>query len=228
MDNFTVEKPKRNNIEKLDFSKVQQEEKGFTTHLNIVLQNIHDAFALGIWCYLSSLPTNWKINKTHLKNHFKIGRDKLNNALSILKKLDLIQFLQDRKPDGTLEESIILVKAGHDFNHNTDFQYSGEESSKIKGSNRYTEKPATGKPVTGKRPLQKKEVKKKEKEQNKQKSFYVQNPKNENSKKHDFALSMDQMASEAKHITEHEERKRMEKATPMPDNIKQLLGLPKR
>lgn len=43
--------------------------------------------------------------------------------------------------------------------------------------------------------------------------------KKENSKKHDFAQNMDQMANESKHIKEHEEIKR----APMPDSLRRLV-----
>lgn len=45
----------------------------------------------------------------------------------------------------------------------------------------------------------------------------------ENSKKHDFADSMNQMANEKRHIEEHEQRKQEEKWAPMPDNIREII-----
>ena len=220
MDKSTSNTGNINTIEKLDFNKVTHEEKGFTTHLNLVLQHVHDALALGVWCYLSSLPTNWKINKSKLKTQFNMGREKLDNVLAILKKLDLIKFIRERNSDGTLGDSAILVKAGHDFNQSTGFQYTGCKSSKNKSFNQDTGLPESGSPVTGKQPLQKKQIQKKDFNTNKTKSSL--DKKTANGQKHEFAQSMDQMASEAKHIEQHEEIK----TAPMPQLIRDILHIP--
>lgn len=45
----------------------------------------------------------------------------------------------------------------------------------------------------------------------------------DNSKRHDFADSMNQMASEDRHIREHEERKKKDKYTPMPEELRNMI-----
>lgn len=46
----------------------------------------------------------------------------------------------------------------------------------------------------------------------------------DNSKRHDFADSMDQMANEDRHIREHEERKQVEKFSPMPEDFREMIN----
>lgn len=194
-------------IEKLDFKKVIHENKGFTTYLNIIIQNIRDPLSLAIWVYLSSLPPNWNINKAHLRSHFDIGRDRLKKSLSNLNKLNLIQFIQQRNSDGTLGDVEILVKAGHEFNHDTEIQYCGKKPSKQRVSTAILKNRRTVNQACGKQPLQKKQNTKERKSFKKEikKSFLEKN-----SAKHNFADSMNQMACEKRHIEQHEERKRGE------------------
>jgi hypothetical protein len=219
MDN-TANKGKINTIEKLDFKKVTHENKGFTTYLNIVIQNLHNPIALAIWCYLSSLPHDWDIDKSYLNRHFEIGRDVLNKALSCLKKAKLIEFVQMRNDDGTMGNGSILVKAGYDFNRDTEIQYTGKKHNKSRVSTAILKNRKTVNRYTGKQPLQKKYIQKKDFETKETKSFL----KIENAKKHDFAESMNQMACETKHIVQHEKRKQIEKSA-MPIEIKRMLGI---
>jgi hypothetical protein len=102
-------------IEKLDFASLRHEQKNFTTHLNVVLQNVKNSTALGIWSYLSSLPPNWKINKQQLRSHFALGRATLNRALACLCAHNLLEIVQERKSDGTFFDNIIILKSGSDF-----------------------------------------------------------------------------------------------------------------
>jgi len=179
-------------IEKMDFARVKQEERAFTSNLNSVLQNLNQAEALGIWCFLSSLPHNWKINKNHLQKHFNIGRDRLDKSLKLLKDSNLIEIKRLRDADGTLKDGIIVVKVGWGFNQSPEIQCIGYESPSNKGSHLSPEKPEPGLPVTGKHPLQKKDIKNKIIKTKKTKSFCkIEHQKSQNKKRHLFADAMD-------------------------------------
>src|SRR5579863_264754 len=102
-------------VEKLDFSRVIQSKKGFTGVLNDVVQNIPDAFILGVYIYLSTLPSGWNINRNHLMKHFNIGRDKLSKALSWLNANFLISYHSERNNDGTVDKWQIIVHEGWEF-----------------------------------------------------------------------------------------------------------------
>lgn len=126
-------------VEKINFSSIKQSSKPFTTHFNSVLQNLHDVTALGIWCYLSSLPSGWKINKKQLRVQFGIGRDKLDSALAHLRAHNLLEIGRERRKNGTLGDSFMEVKCGYDFKtDNKDVQI-----------NQSTENQSTGKPDPG-------------------------------------------------------------------------------
>jgi hypothetical protein len=132
-------------IEKIDFSYIRQEKKSFTTNLNIVIQNLLNPVALGIWIYLSSLPEGWVVNKEHLRKHFNLGRDKLDAALLYLAQNMLIEIGQERLDDGKMGKGYINVKCGYDFvvDCNAPEKTYPQETP-------FTEKPLTVQPLTAK------------------------------------------------------------------------------
>jgi hypothetical protein len=144
-------------IEKIDFT-ILQEKKSFTTHFNSVLQNLTNAGALGLWCYLSSLPIDWIINKQHLMNHFDIGKDKLKSYLDHLVKNNLIEIGQERLENGTMGKSYIKVKCGYDFVK--DMANSPDAGNQKPANSPDAGLPATAEPATANPPLQKKDIKK--------------------------------------------------------------------
>lgn len=105
-------------VQKLDFSYVKQSKKGFTTFLNEVVQNISNGFILGVYTYLSTLPPEWNVNRVHLSNHFKVGRDKINSALSWLNDNYLIEYKQNHDEKGKFLNSYIEVQDGLEFIEN--------------------------------------------------------------------------------------------------------------
>src|ERR1700722_17752467 len=131
-------------VEKLDFNIVRQESKTFTTHLNSVLQNLNNMAALGLWAYLSSLPDSWTVNKKHLMNHFKVGRDKLSKELRFLESHNLIEMGQERYPNGTVGNQYIIVKCGYNFT------YSEPVTENPLTAQPFTEKPSPVKAAYGK------------------------------------------------------------------------------
>lgn len=157
------------NIEKLDSARIKQEKIPYTVHHNYVLQNIKDVTALAIWCYLTSLPDDWKIHRTHLMKHFSIGRDKLFRALKFLHDNFLLEYIQGRQEEGVFGDSHISIKCGYEFEahhskllktHNAELstdELSTDSTAILKistpvkksrrygVSNRYTENPLYGK-----------------------------------------------------------------------------------
>lgn len=108
----------------------------FTTIPNKVLQNLPNAEALGVWCYLQSLPQSWKFHKQNLREHFNIGRDKFDRILSILEDFDLIEIILFRDSQGRFAQCNLHVK-------------SGENIRKTNKNKVITEKqPSTEKPLT--------------------------------------------------------------------------------
>jgi hypothetical protein len=203
-------------IEKLDFGKVISEKIPYTLVLNSVIQNIKNLEALAVWIYLYSKPTDWKVIKSNLKNEYHIGNKKIKDIFSYLNRCKLIKYTQARCEKGTLAPIDILVLNGEKFDKKVTFQAEKTTGSKIDPLVEFIDLTAgsilhpPASRTTGFSPLQKKENTKERKST--KKSFC------ENSKKHEFAGSMDQMANEAKYIKENEEFK----STPMPDSLRKL------
>jgi len=78
-------------IEKNTPSILVKEQIYYTTIQNNVLQNIHNGFALGVYCYLSSQFEGWEVCINQLKSHFGCGRDKIRSALNHLKEKGLYE-----------------------------------------------------------------------------------------------------------------------------------------
>jgi hypothetical protein len=102
-------------VDKLDFEYIRQSKKGFTTYLNGVIQNIKNPVILGIYIFMDSLPPEWRINRQHLMKHFSIGRDKLDNCLKWMSDNKLIDYVRERRSDGTLGPVVIAVRDGTQF-----------------------------------------------------------------------------------------------------------------
>ena len=135
------------NIHKADFSKVIQEKIPYTIHMNQVIQNVKDCFSLGLWCYLSTLPPDWGVNKEHLKSHFKVGRDKINQSLKYLFDLKLISYDQKRIESGKFSVNSIIVSSGMSF---IEYLNNNQQHNTAALENRSTDLPGNGKTTTTK------------------------------------------------------------------------------
>ncbi len=84
-----------------------------------VVQNISNAECLGVWVYLLTLPRDWKVIKEHVQKHFHIGQDKLKRIFAYLKRVRLLEYVQERRADGTVGTTKIIVLNGSKFNDGT-------------------------------------------------------------------------------------------------------------
>lgn len=123
---------------------VTQEESGFTILKNNVLQNLTDVEALGLWVYLASLPTNWTFYKEQLKDHFKIGRERLNRLLQTLANHKLIRIENTRDDKGRFVQMSLTVCNGSEFAQNNK---SPKPTPVLDERPNCT--PCTGNPLTG-------------------------------------------------------------------------------
>lgn len=108
------------NIEKLqdfnDWAELEHEVKiPYTQISNQVVQNISSIEAGFIWVYLQTLPQRWKVNRTHIKNKFKIGDEKLDKIMSFLKQSNLIGYRKARDDKGRYLPNRIIVRCGSEF-----------------------------------------------------------------------------------------------------------------
>lgn len=91
-------------------------ESGFTQLPNKVLQGLNNIAALGLWTYFASLPPGWIFYKSEIRSHFKIGRDKLDNLLLILKNSNLVKFTQRRNEEsGQFHDWDLTIMSGKNF-----------------------------------------------------------------------------------------------------------------
>ena len=95
--------------------KVSKNEGNFTTFPNRVLQNLRDIEALGLYCFLLSLPNGWEFHKNHLRKHAKVGINKLNSLLAILEDHALVKTVQIRSEKGRFAHFDLQVNDGTAF-----------------------------------------------------------------------------------------------------------------
>lgn len=132
--------------------KVSKNEGNFTTFPNKVLQNIHNMEALGLYCFLHSLPHGWEFHKNHLRKHTQLGINKLNSLLKTLEEHALIKTVQVRTSKGRFAHFDLQVNDG------TAFVYKEfSESCAPFNENRDTENRATDNSTYKRKSIEKKE-----------------------------------------------------------------------
>lgn len=87
----------------------------FTTIPNKVLQNLSNAEALGLYCYLASLPQGWEFHKKQLRDHFGIGINKLDTLIGLLEAHHLIRTVQVRTSKGRFAHFDLAVDDGTSY-----------------------------------------------------------------------------------------------------------------
>jgi DNA replication protein DnaC len=96
-----------------------------------VVQSIKNPVALGMYCYLMSKPANWVPCRTHLMNHFDIGRDRYQKAMDDLKALGVVYVLTVRNDKGQIIGKRLCVEAKSRVSHSTVSPPDGFTSSRI-------------------------------------------------------------------------------------------------
>ena len=97
---------------------IRREGEYFTNIPNSVLQGVKNLQALGLWCYLMSLPEAWEFHKSHLRDRFGIGVHALNSLLKLLESYNLVNIRQVRDECGKFAHFDMLVRNGMNFKIN--------------------------------------------------------------------------------------------------------------
>lgn len=103
-----------------------------------VVQCISNPEAGFVWVYLRSMSSEWKVIKSHIKNHFKLGDKKIKSIFSWLNSHGLVEYVRERRSDGTLNVVEIKVLNG------SKFMSTGAESDPVEVIHRETPKTTTG------------------------------------------------------------------------------------
>jgi hypothetical protein len=80
-----------------------------------VVQNYPDAEALGVWIYLLSKPSDWNVVKSYLREHFKMGINKINKIFASLSKHNLVKYRVIKDERGKISHFDIEVLNGEEF-----------------------------------------------------------------------------------------------------------------
>lgn len=94
---------------------INKESSNFTIVPNKVIQGIKDLELLGFYVYLLSLPPQWTFYKTQLKEHTKLGINKLEKFLSKLAQMRLIEIAQMRNEKGHFAHFDLRILNGESF-----------------------------------------------------------------------------------------------------------------
>ncbi len=89
---------------------IKQETRGFTALPNHTIQSIRNPDALALWTYLSSLPHDWMVKRSHLISHFGFTKEKLIKVFRYLKELNLVAFQIEKDKKGQIIRHTTTVK----------------------------------------------------------------------------------------------------------------------
>lgn len=103
-------KSKEVSVEK--FYKISKEDIPFTVLPNNVLQKLKDPIALGLWCYMQSLPSDWNFNKKKIRKEFGISEKKFSNVFALLHRLCLIEYRKVHNSKGRIQRHELVIKNG--------------------------------------------------------------------------------------------------------------------
>jgi hypothetical protein len=76
-----------------------------------VVQSIKRPDALAIWVYLQSMPPDWCVRRTQIREHFGIGRDRYDSAMKELRGLGLVWDTIVRDNKGRISHKSLVVEA---------------------------------------------------------------------------------------------------------------------
>ncbi len=82
------------------------------------VNKIQNCEAMAVWLYLITRPANWTVRRTDLMKRFGWGRQRYTKAMNELKGLGLINVVQVRGTDGTMQGKVIWVH--HHSNESTE------------------------------------------------------------------------------------------------------------
>lgn len=99
--------------------RISKKQFSFTTIPNQVLQGLAGQLdALGLYCYLASLPEGWEFYKSHLQETCNVGVNKLDRLLKILSNCGLVTISQVRTCAGKFAHFSMEVNDGTSFKNN--------------------------------------------------------------------------------------------------------------
>ncbi len=74
-----------------------------------VVQAITDPIALAYYTFLLSMPDEWIVRRSHLMDHFTVGRTRHDRAMKILREFGLVDTLIKRDEHGQIESKELVV-----------------------------------------------------------------------------------------------------------------------
>lgn len=128
----------------------EKKERDYTVVDNTFLKDVSLSWkAKGLFCYLLSLPEDWKIHLAEIEQHAPDGRDSLRSAVNELKQAGYLEVSTTRDERGVITGScfkIIEKPAAERKTRTTE----NPPADKNEGKTRTTEKPSDGKSETTK------------------------------------------------------------------------------
>jgi len=79
------------------FNLIKESHNGLVINLTKTIQAIKNPYALAVYSYLSSLPSDWNINPAQIQNHLLLSKNKTYKALTFLIEMGLIERIITRK-----------------------------------------------------------------------------------------------------------------------------------
>lgn len=83
----------------------------FEVYPRHVIQRIKNPDALAYYVYLLSMPDEWAVRRSHLMDHFGLGRHRHDKAMKVLNDLGLAWVQVERGDDGRIVDRKLMIGA---------------------------------------------------------------------------------------------------------------------
>ena len=123
----------------------------YTTIPNEVFKCNLSAQALGVLVYMLSLPPQWVVHKSQLREFFKIGRDGMNNIINELEKVGYFLSVQKRDSKGLFTYEYIVYDKPYngEVHPHTPYPLTDDpHTDRPSTDNPHTDEPYDGQPTS--------------------------------------------------------------------------------
>ncbi|MDR2977399.1 MAG: hypothetical protein LBV19_08965 [Streptococcaceae bacterium] len=84
-------------------NRLKKHTRNFTTHSNDIYQHSLSLEAIGLYCYLIHLPSEWIVHKSEIETHIKNGKYALNSAWKELEHAGFIKGVRSKNSLGKFD-----------------------------------------------------------------------------------------------------------------------------
>jgi hypothetical protein len=98
-------------VQKENATKLRKFGYNFESIPRQVVEQITNPVALAYYTYLLTRPDDWVVRRSHLMDHFGVGRDRHGAAMKQLREIGVVWFQDERNAKGQILERLLMIGA---------------------------------------------------------------------------------------------------------------------